>query len=333
MLIDMTMDDYGELYARLPQTPIAAWLQPLPAILSRVWQQRHHGDWEKWQTHFQDLPDLTASTYDLNQATIRIGTADDASAEDLSRLATVLRHYHPWRKGPYTLFGCSIDTEWRSDWKWQRLLPHLSNLDNRCVLDVGCGNGYHLWRMRAAGAKLVIGVDPSLFFLMQFRIMQKYIQDHAVHLLPLKSEELPAFNKPKQGFDTVLSMGVFYHRRSPLDHLLELKHCLRSGGELVLETLVVDGDENTMLVPEDRYAQMRNVWFLPSTLALERLLRRVGFINIRTVDVCRTTTNEQRSTEWMQWESLADFLDPHDNSRSIEGYQAPTRAIVLANLP
>ncbi len=31
-------------------------------------------------------------------------------------------------------------------------------------------------------------------------------------------------------------------------------------GELVLETLVVEGDENTVLVPGDRYAQMRNVY-------------------------------------------------------------------------
>ncbi|PMC22346.1 tRNA 5-methoxyuridine(34)/uridine 5-oxyacetic acid(34) synthase CmoB, partial [Klebsiella aerogenes] len=44
-------------------------------------------------------------------------------------------------------------------------------------------------------------------------------------------------------------MGVLYHRRSPLDHLWQLKDQLAPGGELVLETLVIEGDENTVLVP------------------------------------------------------------------------------------
>ena len=56
-------------------------------------------------------------------------------------------------------------------------------------------------------------------------------------------------------------MGVLYHRRSPIDHLLELKGCLQTGGELVLETLVIDGGLGEVLVPENRYAKMRNVWF------------------------------------------------------------------------
>lgn len=64
-------------------------------------------------------------------------------------------------------------------------------------------------------------------------------------------------------------MGVLYHRRSPLEHLWQLKDQLVQDGELVLETLVVEGDENTVLVPGDRYAQMRNVYFIPSALALK----------------------------------------------------------------
>ena len=125
-------------------------------------------------------------------------------------------------------------------------------------------------------------------------------------------------------------MGVLYHRRSPIDHLLALRDTLRPGGELVLETLVVEGDEHTVLVPGERYAQMPNVYFLPSSLALAQWLTRAGFTNVRIVDEAITTQDEQRRTDWMTYQSLADFLDPNDPSRTIEGYPAPRRAVLVA---
>jgi len=146
-------------------------------------------------------------------------------------------------------------------------------------------------------------------------------------VLPLGVDDLPNFVE----FDTVFSMGVLYHRRSPVDFLQQLKSLLRPDGELVLETLVIDGDEQQLLIPAGRYAKMRNVWFIPSVLMLERMLRRCGYKNVRTVDVSVTTLDEQRSTDWMQFHSLADFLDPEDSSLTIEGYPAPKRAILLAN--
>lgn len=98
----------------------------------------------------------------------------------------------------------------------------------------------------------------------------------------------------------------------------------------MLETLVVEGDIHTVLMPEDRYASMRNVFFLPSTDMLELWLRRSGFVDVRTVDVCMTDVAEQHSTEWMTFQSLPDFLHPDDASRTIEGYPAPRRATVIA---
>ena len=235
----------------------------------------------------------------------------------------------PWRKGPFELFGVHIDTEWRSDWKWSRVAPHLE-LAGKRILDVGCGNGYYMWRMLGAGAEAVVGVDPNWLFLNQFLAVKNYLPDAAAWHLPLALEELPA---KLEGFDTVFSMGVLYHRRSPIDHLLDLKDTLLRGGELVLETLVVEGDAQQVLVPEDRYAMMRNVWFLPSVPALELWLRRAGFVDVRCVDVSTTSVEEQRATDWMRFQSLPDFLDPADHSRTVEGLPAPTRAVLLARKP
>jgi len=177
---------------------------------------------------------------------------------------------------------------------------------------------------------MVIGVDPNLLFMTQFEAIRKYLPDAPVWQLPFTLEDLP---EPTEGFDTVFSMGVLYHRRAPIDHLLQLRACLRPGGELVLETLVIEGDETACLIPEERYAQMRNVWFLPSVAALECWLRRAGFVDVRCVDVSITSVEEQRSNDWMRYQSLPEFLDPKDHSKTIEGLPAPMRAVLIARKP
>lgn len=307
------------------------WRTQLPTQIDEV-LNAPHGKKDEWLNALARLPQVMPSTIDLNADCIQVGASTDLTYEQQVLLRKSLETFIPWRKGPFNLFGIHIDTEWRSDWKWQRVLPHLSSLKDRTILDVGCGSGYHLWRMRGAGARLAIGIDPSLFFLMQFQAVRHYLPTEPVYYLPLKSEDLPTL-KEGEGFDTVFSMGVLYHRRSPLQHLQELKNVLRAGGELVLETLIIDGDERTVLMPEDRYGKMRNVWFIPSTAMLELWLRRLGFVDIRTVDVGQTSLEEQRRTDWMRFESLADFLDPQDRHLTIEGYPAPKRAVLIAHLP
>jgi tRNA (mo5U34)-methyltransferase len=292
--------------------------------------QKLHGEYNDWQNLVDTLPAIRPSVIDITCDALKIGGHGDCSAETRNALIAALRKLHPWRKGPFDIFGIPVDTEWRSDWKWQRVLPHIAALKDRTVLDVGCGSGYHCFRMRGEGARYVVGIDPTVRYLFQFLVLNHYIADGAVHFLPLKSEDMP---RRMRCFDTVFSMGVLYHRRAPFDHLEELKDLLRPGGELILETLVVDGPVNTVLVPGDRYAQMRNVWFLPSAETLPLWLQRAGFENARVVDVNRTTMDEQRKTDWMTFQSLQDFLDPENPDLTVEGLPAPMRAIIIANKP
>ncbi len=320
------MIDYQSLYSQLHKVNLADW-SDLPAQLEYVFNSGRYGDLPKWQQVLQNLPDLVTDDKKFDMDCITLGQASEVTVEQQRALEQQLRQLHPWRKGPFNLFGIHIDTEWHSDWKWQRVVPHLSPLQGRTVLDIGCGSGYHLWRMLGAGAEFVLGIDPSPLYVHQFYTIKHFAGDVNAHLLPVGVEQLPQSCK---GFDSVFSMGVLYHRRSPIDHLLELQACLKPGGELVLETLIIDDAEGDVLVPEGRYAKMRNVWFIPGINLLQRWLQRTGYQNIRVVDVSVTSLEEQRSTDWMRFDSLKTFLDPQDSGKTIEGYPAPRRAVVIA---
>jgi tRNA (mo5U34)-methyltransferase len=324
------MTDYQALIEHWRGGDLDRWAQALPQQIAAGLSQQRYGDLPRWLESLQALPDIPVHSVQLDSARVGAGTAQPLPAAQTDALRQALMGLHPWRKGPFELFGLHIDTEWRSDWKWQRLLPGLKPLAGRRVLDVGCGSGYHCWRMRGAGATEVIGIDPTPLFVLQFWALQKYLQQAGVWVLPLGIEQLPA---KLQAFDTAFSMGILYHRRSPLDHLQELKDCLRPGGQLVLETLVIEGGPGATLVPEGRYARMGNVWFLPSPDTLLGWLRKLGFRNPQLIDLNRTSTGEQRATDWMRFHSLANFLDPEDAGKTCEGHPAPLRAIVVADAP
>ena len=320
---------WQSLYPLLHAYDASAWAEQLPRQIASAMNTEAHGDLAGWQAAIAALPEVEPQIKQI-QDCVQIGAATDLSALQHQQLIQQLKKLHPWRKGPYQLFDHNIDTEWRSDWKWQRLQAHISPLSRRLVLDVGCGNGYHCWRMLGAGAKLVIGIDPTLLSVMQFLAIKKLYGPAAAYVLPLGIEDMPP---DLRLFDTVFSMGVLYHRRSPIDHLLELKACLRPGGELVLETLVIADSGMQVLMPEQRYAKMRNVWFLPSCDMLLLWLRRCGFVDAKLINIGKTSCAEQRSTEWMRFHSLADFLDADDHNLTCEGLPAPVRAIFTATAP
>ncbi len=320
------MIDFRPFYQQIATGPLSAWLETLPLQLKQ-WEKQTHGDYAKWARLIDFLPHLEADHIELKSA-VRSERIRPLSDGQKQRITYLLKQLMPWRKGPYDLHGIYIDCEWRSDFKWQRVLPHLAPLQDRFILDVGCGSGYHMWRMLGEGAQMVVGIDPTELFLCQFEAVRKLLNDdRRANLIPLGIEQM----QPLGVFDTVFSMGVLYHRKSPLDHLSQLKSQLRKGGELVLETLVVDGDVNTVLVPADRYAKMKNVYFIPSVDCLINWLQKTGFNNVRCVDVALTSLQEQRKTEWLENESLIDFLNPQDHDQTIEGYPAPKRAVILAN--
>lgn len=323
------IDKYTSLLNFLITESHADWELQLRAQINEGLSHQRFGDLPDWADALVQLPDISAANINLNDG-VTIGSATDLTKTQQNNIQQLFERLIPWRKGPYSLFDIQIDTEWRSDWKWDRIVEHIKPLDNRRVLDVGCGNGYHCLRMHGAGAERVIGIDPSPRFVIQFLMLKHFLGDIPIDVLPIGIEALP---DNLQFFDTTFSMGVFYHRRSPMDHLRELKATLKPRGQLVLETLIIEGELGECLVPEGRYAMMRNVWFIPSAPTLLSWLKKAGFSNPRLIDTSVTTIEEQRSTAWMRFQSLADFLDPNDHTKTVEGHSAPLRATFIADAP
>jgi len=340
--------NYEPAFQQLNADGHTDWVQSLRAACQAALHSDRHGLLPTWLKLLQQIPTPDQPSWEVTDDHVAVlgghvrprgsgvffghgisEVSDDARPKKTpDPLLHILQQLRPWRKGPFNIGGTIIDTEWRSDLKWDRIANHVEWRDRR-VLDVGCGNGYFGWRMLDAGARSVIGLDPFLLFVMQHEVVRRLAGDAPNYVLPLTDECLtPRLN----AFDIAVSMGVLYHRTSPIDHLQMLRESLRPGGQLVLETLVVESDEPTVLVPEGRYAKMRNVWFIPSPSMLTLWLQRTGFRDIKVIDITTTTSAEQRKTDWMTFESLTDFLDPNDSTRTIEGHPAPVRAVLTAQL-
>jgi len=286
--------------------------------------QVNNGNIPKWSEAIDIIDSLPKGKVSLKQPYININQ-DSIDSESLLK---ALHKLVPWRKGPFMINELTLESEWDGDMKWQRITKHIKPLTNKRVLDVGAGNGYFTLRMAMEGAKRALGIEPFLLFNYQFRAIKSMIESPLNSLLlPVKLEEMPKMDI----FDTVFSMGVLYHQKDHMVHLSQLREMMAPEAELVLETLVVEDPEDYILVPEGRYAHMRNVYSIPSIKALKSWLKNANFNNIRVVDVSKTTILEQRKTRWIGENpaSLEDFLDPLDDSLTIEGYPAPTRAIVI----
>lgn len=295
------------------------------------------GNWQELQQKLAALPlgdELRSRGCEvpvvLNKSSVAIGSADELEEAELEHLRRVVELLIPWRKGPYRLFGMDIDCEWRSNRKWDRLAPHIEPLGGKRVIDIGCSSGYYMFRASCQRPDLLLGIDPSEKFFYGFELIQRFLQNPMLQYEMLSVEHMPLF---PAFFDVVFCFGILYHHRSPLELLQGIKSAMAPGGQIIVESQTVPGTEPYALCPSGRYAKARNVYFVPTAVCLAAWMERCGYTDVRIVSDVPVSTDEQRSTEFMPFESLADFLDPYDRRKTVEGYPAPRRAAVTARAP
>lgn len=314
---------------QLPRFGLASYETALGDRLAPV-EKRIYGNDRKARSYLamlEGLPAIDPSDIDLDRDRIRIGQSQDLCMDDQRAMREALKIMIPWRKGPFDVFGIQVDSEWVSSLKWDRVRPHLAPLKGRRILDIGSSCGYYMFRMCADAPALILGIEPYLTFYFQFQLLQRYIRSAHVFTLPMRLESFPVMNG---FFDTVFCMGILYHQRDPLPTLKKIRSMLDRKGQLVLETLILDEDGDAVLPPPGRYAKMNNVFHIPTVAHLEKWLHAAGYSDLCCVDITPTTPAEQRATDWINSESLEDFLDPENPGLTVEGHPAPVRAVLLA---
>ncbi len=282
---------------------------------------------EKWMT-WKNIKPLRDALASLPEVDVTLSFDDTVSltseeAVDLEQIESVARMMMPWRKGPFNLFGLFIDTEWQSFMKYNLLRPHF-NLEGKRVADIGCNNGYYLFRMQEDNPASLVGFDPSALYKTQFDFINHFAKT-AIKYELLGVEHVPFY---EEKFDTIFCLGVLYHRSDPVSMLKQLFKGLDKEGEVILDTFMIDGDEEMALCPQGAYSKIPNIYFVPTIPALKNWSLRAGFSDFELLETSVTDLDEQRKTEWIEGQSLEDFLDPDDPTKTVEGYPAPKRVYV-----
>lgn len=264
---------------------------------------------------------------DFLSPSLRVGCSSDLSQSEKLDLEYILRYFIPWKKGPFTLFGKQIDSEWNSYLKWQRIKPYIGDLSGKRVADIGCHNGYFMLRMIPNNPEVVIGFDPVPKLFYNFKMLQKFIRSSKVFFEPLGVE---AFKYFKSFFDKILCLGLLYHRTDPIQTLRDIHGSLKKGGEIIVDSQGISGEGSYCLFPEKKYAGARGVWFVPTKDCLINWLRRARFKEITCFYEETLSPEEQRATPWAPVASLSDYLDVSQPSLTIEGHPAPKRFYLKA---
>ena len=281
---------------------------------------------EPWFLQLQEASKIEKSNLEIDYGDwFSVGKKEDLTSEEFEVIEKTAKKLIPWRKGPFKIFGLEIDSEWQSNIKYNLIRPHF-NLKDKVVADIGCNNGYYMFRMLEDKPKRLIGFDPSPLTLHQFEFVNHFVKSDIIYEM-LGVEHLEFYNHK---FDFIFMLGVLYHRPDPVGTLKSLARGLNSKGEILIDTFMIDGDDEICLTPNKRYSKIPNIYFIPTIPALKNWLERAGFENIEVLATTITTSQEQRKTPWSFDESLEDFLDPTDSSKTVEGYPAPKRVYVKA---
>lgn len=289
------------------------------------WVGQNKKGFLRFRSPFEELSKYRAQKIDTSGDSILIGAAEEVDDQHRSEIEKNLRSFMPWRKGPFSVFGVEIDAEWRSEKKWHRLVPHLPDLQGKVIADVGCNNGYYMFKMMASKPAFILGFEPSVQHYYCFKALNSMAGYPNQDIDLLGVEHLGYF---KESFDVIMLMGVIYHRVSPIDVLRDVFAALRPGGTLVMESQGIPGEEPIALFPEKTYAKAPGTYFVPTGSCLSHWMKRAGFRDVVSCSQSPMSPDEQRKTEWMVFESYQDYLDPENNNLTVEGYPAPVRLIL-----
>jgi tRNA (mo5U34)-methyltransferase len=303
--------------------------QTIQALLQEKaqWLSQGKKGVERFRLPYESVQHIRAAQCDFSDDVVKIGGPGELSGQDREKVYKAMRDFMPWRKGPFNVFGIGIDAEWRSERKWNRILPELPDLQGKIVADIGCNNGYYMFRMAHFKPKLVVGFEPYLQHYFTFKTLNRFAGCENLFCELLGVEHIGLY---KRSFEVVFLMGILYHRSSPVEVLREIRTAMKPGGILIVESQGIPGAEPVALFPEQRYAKVPGTYFVPTGACLANWLSRAGFTEVQVFFSHPMSGQEQRRTDWMVFESYEDFIDKTDPTLTKEGYPVPIRIFARA---
>ncbi|MBM9511405.1 tRNA 5-methoxyuridine(34)/uridine 5-oxyacetic acid(34) synthase CmoB [Desulfogranum marinum] len=316
------MSNYSHIFPNADHAGLHTFLQD-----KHNWLSQPKKGFLRYQEPLKKISHLRASSCCFKEDIVTIGTPEELNADEALLVSRTMQNLMPWRKGPFSIFGIDIDAEWRSEKKWNRIAPQLPELKGKLIADIGCNNGYYMFRMTEYNPRFVLGFEPYVHHYYTFRTLNTFANQKNLDVELLGIEHLPFF---PDSFDVIFCLGILYHRHSPIVSLQDMHNALTQDGTLIIESQAIPGEESLALFPEKTYAKVPGTWFVPTASCLNNWLQRTGFRDISLFCQHPMSSLEQRRTKWMTFESYEDFIDKQNPTLTIEGYPAPHRVFFKA---
>lgn len=236
----------------------------------------------------------------------------------------------PWRKGYYDLFSTRINSEWDSLIKWnyisQIIEQIIGGIKDKVVCDLGCNNGYFMFKLLSSSPALIVGLDPVFRYYLQYFLLTTFLRPSLSSLafLLMGYKSLDYF---ESSFDLVLCLGILYHHPQPIEILKLIKQSLKPQGKIIIDSQGIDREDSFSLIPEKTYTGKKGFWFLPSPQALINWVKRAGFTKVEIIKKTTIQKEEQQKTIHSPFDSLREGMK---GKKTIEGYPSPIRIYLVA---
>jgi len=162
------------------------------------------------------------------------------------------------------------------------LLMFLKASDRGRLIDIGCGNGLFLARMRNLGWQ-VLGIEPDVKAAFVARDRFK---------IPVIAGELKSANLPEISYDVITMNHVIEHVHDPIGLFQEIYRILKPKGKLVVLTPNVESLGHKLFRSSWRGLEPPRHLYLFTSETLQLCAEKVGF----SVATLRTTAKNARSS-------------------------------------
>jgi len=159
--------------------------------------------------------------------------------------------------------------------KWPRLKNILDsiNIENKSIVDVGCGDGFYIIECLKEGAKYCLGIDLDPLRINRCNFVKKVYD-----LKNIDFKNLSLYDLEENKFDIVMGLGLL-HRVPDLDACI--KKLSNLGDKVLVEFKSLDSTNNEKLFAggKSKSNSLNGLWYVPTKSYVISKFFNLGFKN------------------------------------------------------